>query len=190
VQTIPVGPYWSYGLAENTIDYHAGWDASGHSAITSQKVLTGAAADVDNQKDCAPAVTSSTVSTPSTSQQLAPNSLLSKWVGHGRSMQLQGDGSGTLTMFSGASDGEVWTIRWAAQGNDQALITLTSRTSQSGSGVGLTQGQQYLAALQTSSAGYQVLHFVQSGQSVDDPGQGFFFCTPAQQGQPNSPCGA
>jgi hypothetical protein len=191
VQTVPVGPYWSYGLADNTMDYHAGWDSSGHSAITSQKVLTGAAADVDSQRDCAPAVTSSIISSPTTSQQPdGAKALLSKWVGHGRSMQLQADGSGTLTIYSGASDGEVWVVAWTAQGNDQALITLKTKTSKTGAGVGLRDGQQYLAALQSPPPDSQVLHFVELGQSVDDPSQGFFFCTPERQGQPNSPCGA
>ncbi|WP_163645872.1 hypothetical protein [Mycobacterium conspicuum] len=193
VQSFPVGPYLSFGLANNTTDYHAGWDASGHAAIKSQTVLTGAAAEIDNQNDCTPTITPSISNAPKTSQPPTPSAsdpLLSRWVGHGRSLQLAPGGSGTLTLASGASTDEVWTVTWNAQGAGRVLITLANRTSSRGGGVGLNEGEQYIAALQTSPLGEQLLHFVKSTESVDDPSRGFFFCTPAQQARPQSPCGA
>ena len=84
-------------------------------------------------------------------------------------------------LASGASADEVWAVTWSAQGTGRVLITLANKTSSRGGGVGLTAGEQYIAALQPSPAGDQVLHFVKSDESVDDPSQGFFFCTPAQQ---------
>jgi hypothetical protein len=105
-------------------------------------------------------------------------------------MQLQEDGTGSLQMFSGASDGEKWSISWKDDGPNQYAISLDTRTSISGQGAGLKQGDKYVAVLQKPTGHDYVLHMTRPGQSVDNPDIGFFFCSEAEQSRSGSLCGA
>jgi hypothetical protein len=56
----------------------------------------------------------------------------SKWVGHDRSLQLSPDGTGTLTLGSGANDTETWAVTWTQTPNHTQVLTLASLTTSVG----------------------------------------------------------
>jgi hypothetical protein len=112
-------------------------------------------------------------------------SLFTDWSGHGRGLQLAPDGTGTLSMYAGASDGDKWAVTWTGDPNRSATITLASVLRHSGSGSGLHVGDRYAAALENVH-GDTVLRFTPSGQ----PGENLLFCTHDEQMRDPSPCGA
>ena len=113
-----------------------------------------------------------------------PAPLFTKWYGHGRSMQLSPNGTGTFTEASGASNSETWAVSWKGDPSRKVNITLTSLTSRSGAPLN-NLGDQYLAQLQ-NKGGQTVLNM----QRADNPSSAFLFCTLQGQSGPNSPCGA
>lgn len=76
------------------------------------------------------------------------------WTGHTRGMALSSDGTGTMSVFSGAADGEDWTLTWGASGGG-VDVTLVSRTSVVGDGLSgaMNAGATYRGTLTSDSAG-------------------------------------
>ncbi|WP_433664581.1 hypothetical protein ACQPW1_22080 [Nocardia sp. CA-128927] len=99
------------------------------------------------------------------------------WTGHTRQMHLNADGTGDVTIFSGAADGETWSATWdtTATGVTVSLVSLTSKT---GAGLGdLKPGTKWVAALQKSPDDNKtVLHFVDPGKDLRNPNEGFYWC--------------
>ncbi|UQE75391.1 hypothetical protein MYK68_01815 [Gordonia sp. PP30] len=102
-----------------------------------------------------PATTVPTQATP-TAQPMQPTKYLGRWFGHTRSVELRADGTGEVSLFSGAADGTVWNVTWS--GNDsQIQVTMVSKKSVYGDGAPLyTEGQTVEGHLE-SQAGGQVL---------------------------------
>ncbi|MCX4090983.1 hypothetical protein [Nocardia sp. alder85J] len=116
-----------------------------------------------------------------------------KWQGHDRSMELYYDGLGTISLFTGAADGEQWNVQWVR--NDAAgdvTITLQDRTALYGAGTGgaLSSGVFWKAALVTApDTEVTVLHFGNhSDASVNDSNVGYFWCSESYG--TSSVCGA
>lgn len=77
-----------------------------------------------------------------------------QWVGHGRSIDLRDNGSGTITLGSGASNSETWTLGWKAQKTtvfpDCGILTeVKAQTKKIGEGSYglLSAGKQFEGAL-------------------------------------------
>lgn len=99
------------------------------------------------------------------------------WTGHTRLMHLQLDGTGDVTIFSGASDGETWSATWETTAAGIA-VSLVARTSKSGAGLAdLHPGTKWDAALLKSSDQKTILHFVDPGADPTSPQEGFFWCS-------------
>ena len=114
-------------------------------------------------------------------------SFFTKWMGHGRSMQLSQDGTGTLTFAAGAFDVDQWAVTWTQNPSDSVTITLASLTSRSGAGAGDNVGDQYIATIQPNSAGQTLLYMHHLGGPVHV----IPFCPETEQFAPGtSPCGA
>lgn len=90
------------------------------------------------------------------------------WIGHTRQMTLNPDGNGTMEVFSGASNGETWTVTWRGSGSGIA-ITLVSQQSSVGSGSGgsMYAGATYSATLQTDGDGVRYLAMTGFGDATN-----------------------
>ncbi|WLP92532.1 hypothetical protein [Gordonia sp. NB41Y] len=103
-----------------------------------------------------PATTATTATTtPSpTATQADTAAYVGDWTGHTRGMALSSDGTGTMSVFSGAADGEDWTLTWGASGGG-VDVTLVSRTSVVGDGLSgaMNAGATYRGTLTSDSAG-------------------------------------
>ncbi|MGW0036772.1 hypothetical protein [Gordonia sp. NPDC003376] len=77
-----------------------------------------------------------------------------EWVGHTRSMTLSAGGTGTMSVFSGAANGEQWTLTWGISGGGVDM-TLVNRTSVVGDGVSgsMHAGATYHGVLTADAAG-------------------------------------
>ena len=100
-------------------------------------------------------------------------SLLTVWSGHGRSLHLAPDGTGTLSLVSATAldspdaDGEKWSVTWKGDPTHRVGIALASVISRSGAGLGLKTGDPYVATLQDAGAySLMVVRSTKSGQSV------------------------
>ncbi|MEB3052345.1 hypothetical protein KV112_21875 [Mycolicibacter sp. MYC123] len=130
--------------------------------------------------------------TPIASTGAAPASidplLFTPLGGHGRAMNLQPDGTGTLEFSSGASNSDKWNVRWTQQADGLFEIKVVSQISEYGDGTGTHVGSQWLARFQ-QERGFTVLRMVKPGESFDDPADpGFSMCTAEAKLQ--SVCGA
>ena len=59
---------------------------------------------------------------------------IGRWTGHTRLMNLNADGSATVSYFNGAMNGEEWSASWT-NASDGITVTLKARTSKTGSGL-------------------------------------------------------
>ncbi|MFT4086766.1 MAG: hypothetical protein QM658_06355 [Gordonia sp. (in: high G+C Gram-positive bacteria)] len=114
-------------------------------AVTVVETKTVGASETPTDTDQAP---QTTVTQTQTQTQPATNSaFVGKWMGHTRSLDLNADGSGQVSLFSGAMDGEVWNLQWTSSG-DSLTVTIGSQVKVSGSGVGgISQGATWTGSL-------------------------------------------
>jgi hypothetical protein len=95
-------------------------------------------------------------------------SLLIDWSAEGRSLQLAPDGTGTLSMVHPTveSDRETWSVTWTGDASQRVTISLVSRISKSGNGLGFPAvGYRFVAALQKWSD-YTVLYVDSSSSGI------------------------
>ncbi|MFT3716238.1 MAG: hypothetical protein QM774_09905 [Gordonia sp. (in: high G+C Gram-positive bacteria)] len=104
------------------------------------------------------AAPTTTVTTVTQTQQAdsLPSAYVGQWVGHTRSIDLNADGSGELSLFSGAMNGTVWAVTWTGSGSGIA-VTLQSKTTVSGDGAPMYSAGQTLPGSLSAQGGGQVL---------------------------------
>lgn len=113
---------------------------------------------------------------------------LGDWVGHGRSIHLKNDGSGNITLGSGATNSETWTLTWTAQKTrvfpDCGILTnVKDQTRKTGSGSSgtLSAGKQFEGAIGKRDGHTVLLVSLHPGQDAT------IFCRSADYGPD---CGA
>ncbi|WP_299569549.1 hypothetical protein [uncultured Williamsia sp.] len=81
-----------------------------------------------------------------------------EWVGHGRLIDLQPDGTATVKLASGASNGSTWDATWRPTESSFRLV-FTTETQRFGDGAGgISAGETWIGSL-TSAEGARVLVF-------------------------------
>lgn len=85
-----------------------------------------------------------------------PSQYVGKWPGHTRQLNLNSDGTGSLSVFSGAMNGTVWDLTWTGSGSGIA-VTLVRKTKVVGDGAPLYYPGQVLTGSLSSQDGGQVL---------------------------------
>ncbi|MGZ8177763.1 hypothetical protein ACXVUM_07510 [Williamsia sp. SKLECPSW1] len=109
----------------------------------------------------------------------APVDFTGKWMGHGRQVDLRPDGSASVDLASGASNGSSWDATWRQTGDSFQLV-FTTQTQQYGAGAGaIASGTSWTGSL-TTAEGARVLVF------SDDPT--VYWCRYADTG--SGVCGA
>lgn len=108
------------------------------------------------------------------------------WVGHTRNMALNADGSGTMEVFSGASNGERWALSWEVS-DEAIMLALTTRESMVGTGAGgaMYQGATYRASLAVDTQDITYLSMTGFGGA----GNTVAWCNTARYGG-SAECGA
>ncbi|GAA2059929.1 hypothetical protein GCM10009722_19860 [Williamsia deligens] len=80
------------------------------------------------------------------------------WMGHGRLVTLRSDGTATVKLANGASNGSTWDATWRQTGSSMQVV-FTSETQHVGEGAGrITPGMTWTGSL-TSAEGAPVLAF-------------------------------
>ncbi|GED99832.1 hypothetical protein nbrc107696_02790 [Gordonia spumicola] len=102
-----------------------------------------------------------------------------KWIGHTRSMALNSNGWGYMTIFSGAADGAKHLVSWGVTRNGGIRVQLRKRVKTYGAGVPMRAGTVYYGRLVRSAKGITYMNL----------GRGSTWCNDARFGYAQE-CGA
>jgi len=107
IESVTLGPYDSYGSANNTISYTAGQTATGSLQIQNKETISGPPLVCKNM--IAPSATASRLATsPAPTAAQAGQSFYGRWHVHGTSYLFTADGAGSITSHDGFTPSGKW----------------------------------------------------------------------------------